>query len=97
MACPTVIWANAATFTAPSAAVQAQGFTCGPADPDVFNWLFNSITECLILANARLDALEQSSGGTGSTGSFGTGTIVDTDTTTSGDTGSGTFGTGTIS
>lgn len=39
------VWASdeAAEITEPTAAQQATGFSCGPADPGLFNWLFQNL------------------------------------------------------
>lgn len=96
--CPTTVWASgpAAEVTEPSVSTQLAGFGCGPADHELFNWLFQSLTHCIIEANSRLDALENASSGSTS-GGFGTGIIGGTSsTTTGGTTTTGGFGSGTI-
>lgn len=46
----TDIWAggSSADLTTPTATDLNTGFVCGPADPGLFNWLFNKITSCMI-------------------------------------------------
>lgn len=43
------VWAESdtAVITTPSADEIAQGFQCGPADPGLFNWLFQSMMSAL--------------------------------------------------
>lgn len=57
MACIEDIWAGGsnATLTPPTATDTSNGFVCGPADPGIFNWLFNKLTSCLITLEASLN------------------------------------------
>lgn len=49
MATFTDTWASGsgAEITEPTATEIQQGFQCGPANPGVFNWLFNRVTACI--------------------------------------------------
>lgn len=85
------IWASGAgaVIEEPPAAVKANGFSCGPANMSHFNWLHNQYQILFNDIITRLEALEASP-----TGSIGTGTIIPTQTNTSGETSN--LGTGTI-
>ena len=57
MTCINDIWADGsnATLTPPTATDISNGFVCGPADPGIFNWLFNKLTSCLITIENSLN------------------------------------------
>lgn len=44
---PTWAGGSSAELTTPTATDITNGFVCGPADPGLFNWLFNQITTCI--------------------------------------------------
>jgi len=60
MTTPFEVWANGPTadLTIPSISQQDQGFVCGPADPAVFNQMFNWLTSQAQDADLRIEALE---------------------------------------
>lgn len=41
------VWAHSGDVAAPDAARVASGFTCGPASPALFNWLFQTLQQAL--------------------------------------------------
>jgi len=58
---PFEVWASNRTvgdgLKIPTVAAQGEGFVCGPADPEVFNQLFNWLTAEAIRSCGRIDAL----------------------------------------
>lgn len=67
-------WANGggATITTPNAAQIAAGFSCGPADPGLFNFLFKEAFAAIIANETAIGTLN--TGATG--GGFTIGSIV---------------------
>jgi len=52
------VWGNGLTLTALTDGVIANGFSCGPADPDQFNYILNLYGQCMLEHTQQIAALQ---------------------------------------